>query len=157
MSNSSTSDPSSKVDSSLISSTDPSTLDSVTAAAIAAAAAANTRELMGNKKDDVVTHDDIDITEKPGLRNTKRAAQNRAAQRAFRQRRKIRIHQLEKIAKEHERCMVIISNLKHENAELKDYIIALQTKLIEAGLPSLTGDHTIDKDKLNNTSTSRNI
>lgn len=63
--------------------------------------------------------------------NTKRAIQNRAAQKAFRERRKARIKQLESDSAQFKDCQVLVAALKKENEHLKDYILALQSKLID--------------------------
>lgn len=65
------------------------------------------------------------------LSGTKRAAQNRMAQRAFRQRKEIYIKDLEERAKEVDALKQTIENLKEENTQLRNYSLALQAKLIE--------------------------
>ncbi|ODV86142.1 hypothetical protein CANARDRAFT_27408 [[Candida] arabinofermentans NRRL YB-2248] len=66
------------------------------------------------------------------LTNTKRAAQNRAAQKAFRQRRKDYIDELEKKLSNHKDCQSTIESLKTENLQLKEYILNLQGKLLHS-------------------------
>jgi len=65
------------------------------------------------------------------LTNTKRAAQNRSAQRAFRQRKEVYIKDLEEKVKEVDALKNTIETLKQENMQLRDYSLALQAKLIE--------------------------
>jgi hypothetical protein len=65
------------------------------------------------------------------LSNTKRAKQNRDAQRAFRQRKEVYIKDLEKKVDELKDAKLTIDNLKRENLELRDYILTLQSRLIE--------------------------
>lgn len=65
------------------------------------------------------------------LNNTKRAAQNRMAQRAFRQRKEVYIKELEEKAKENDGLKQTIEALKSENMQLRDYSLALQARLIE--------------------------
>lgn len=65
---------------------------------------------------------------------TKRAAQNRNAQRAFRQRKEKYIKELESKAAETEVLKQQIEELKAENMQLRDYTLALQLRVIELGL-----------------------
>lgn len=65
------------------------------------------------------------------LTNTKRAAQNRSAQRAFRQRKEQHIRELEAQVKEVDSLKQTIESLRQENTQLRDYSLALQAKLIE--------------------------
>ncbi|KAK9466032.1 hypothetical protein V1512DRAFT_264584 [Lipomyces arxii] len=65
------------------------------------------------------------------LATTKRAAQNRAAQRAFRQRKECYIKDLETKVVEIKNMKEIIDGLRQENLQLRDYILALQSRLIE--------------------------
>ncbi|KAK9462022.1 uncharacterized protein V1516DRAFT_673551 [Lipomyces oligophaga] len=65
------------------------------------------------------------------LSNTKRAAQNRAAQRAFRQRKECYIKDLETKVRELKTSKAIVDSLHQENLQLRDYILALQSRLIE--------------------------
>ncbi|KAI5957663.1 kapC [Candida theae] len=62
---------------------------------------------------------------------TKRAEQNRNAQRAFRQRRGKYVQDLEKKVQEIDELKVKIENLNNENVQLKDYVMVLQRKVIE--------------------------
>ncbi|KAL8872154.1 MAG: hypothetical protein Q9174_002165 [Haloplaca sp. 1 TL-2023] len=66
------------------------------------------------------------------LSTSKRAAQNRAAQRAFRQRKEGHIRQLESQVKEHNDLIEMNKTLQSENYALRDYIISLQGRLIES-------------------------
>lgn len=72
------------------------------------------------------------------LTNTKRAQQNRQAQRAFRQRKELYIKDLEAKVKELEQSKDTIDALRQENIQLRDYILALQSRLIEhpGGVPT---------------------
>ncbi|KAJ4334742.1 hypothetical protein N0V87_006651 [Didymella glomerata] len=65
------------------------------------------------------------------LSTSKRAAQNRAAQRAFRQRKEEYIKQLKDQVKEFEQLCELYKNLQTENYQLRDYIINLQSRLLE--------------------------
>ncbi|KAF2872031.1 hypothetical protein BDV95DRAFT_492912 [Massariosphaeria phaeospora] len=65
------------------------------------------------------------------LSTSKRAAQNRAAQRAFRQRKEEYIKQLKDQVKEFEQLCDLYKTLQTENYQLRDYIINLQSRLLE--------------------------
>lgn len=74
------------------------------------------------------------------LKTSKRAAQNRTAQKAFRERRKRKMKDLEIIASQHEKCENTIEKLKQENCHLKEYVQVLESKLADirvATLPNL--------------------
>ncbi|KAL9604384.1 MAG: hypothetical protein Q9219_000572 [cf. Caloplaca sp. 3 TL-2023] len=66
------------------------------------------------------------------LSTSKRAAQNRAAQRAFRQRKEGHIKDLEAQVKDYNSLSESYKALQAENFQLRDYIITLQSRLIEA-------------------------
>ncbi|KAJ5618499.1 hypothetical protein N7528_006610 [Penicillium herquei] len=66
------------------------------------------------------------------LSTSKRAAQNRAAQRAFRQRKETYIRKLEDENKNIDGYKDTMSKLMNENYALRDHIITLQTRLMEA-------------------------
>ncbi|KAL8729966.1 MAG: hypothetical protein Q9166_004411 [cf. Caloplaca sp. 2 TL-2023] len=66
------------------------------------------------------------------LSTSKRAAQNRAAQRAFRQRKEGHIKQLETQVKDYNTLSESYKTLQAENYALRDYIISLQSRLIES-------------------------
>ncbi|KAF2650281.1 hypothetical protein K491DRAFT_697432 [Lophiostoma macrostomum CBS 122681] len=66
------------------------------------------------------------------LSTSKRAAQNRAAQRAFRQRKEEYIKQLKDQVKEFEQLCELYKTLQTENYQLRDYIISLQSRLLES-------------------------
>lgn len=72
------------------------------------------------------------------LTNTKRAEQNRQAQRAFRQRKELYIKDLETKVNELKQSKDTIDALRQENIQLRDYILALQSRLIEhpGGVPT---------------------
>lgn len=72
------------------------------------------------------------------LTNTKRAQQNRQAQRAFRQRKELYIKDLESKVNELKQSKDTIDALRQENIQLRDYILALQSRLIEhpGGVPT---------------------
>ncbi|CAI6340388.1 unnamed protein product [Periconia digitata] len=65
------------------------------------------------------------------LSTSKRAAQNRAAQRAFRQRKEEHIRHLNDKVKESEHLLELYKTLQTENYQLRDYIINLQSRLLE--------------------------
>ncbi|KAF2153693.1 hypothetical protein K461DRAFT_114677 [Myriangium duriaei CBS 260.36] len=66
------------------------------------------------------------------LSTTKRAAQNRAAQRAFRQRKEAYITKLEKQVQDYHAMEEEFKQLQHENYELREYILSLQSRLLES-------------------------
>lgn len=70
---------------------------------------------------------------------TKRAAQNRNAQRAFRQRKEKYIKELEAKAAETDVLKQTIEELKAENMQLRDYTLQLQLRVIEMGLAPALG------------------
>ncbi|KAI5954036.1 kapC [Candida margitis] len=78
---------------------------------------------------------------------TKRAEQNRNAQRAFRQRREKYVQDLEKKVQEMDELKARNENLNNENVQLKDYVMILQRKIIELTQGKDLGqqhqDHTI--------------
>jgi len=63
------------------------------------------------------------------LAQSKRAAQNRAAQRAFRQRKERYIKTLEQKATEYDLAQGIIQDLRKENVYLRDYVVRLQAEV----------------------------
>lgn len=63
------------------------------------------------------------------LASSKRAAQNRAAQRAFRQRKERYIKSLEQKANEYDLSHGIITDLRKENIYLRDYVVRLQNEV----------------------------
>lgn len=65
------------------------------------------------------------------LSSTKRAAQNRNAQKAFRQRKEKYFKELEASAAQVPELQKTIEDLRQENMHLRDYTMALQTRLIE--------------------------
>jgi len=67
------------------------------------------------------------------LANTKRAAQNRAAQRAFRQRKESHIQTLKDQVKDYENVKQHVIDLEKENGSLREYIITLQHELLRSG------------------------
>lgn len=66
------------------------------------------------------------------LSTSKRAAQNRAAQRAFRQRKEGYIKQLEEKNRDYEIFKENYKAVQAENYQLRDYIISLQSRLLES-------------------------
>ncbi|KAF2135915.1 uncharacterized protein K452DRAFT_303192 [Aplosporella prunicola CBS 121167] len=66
------------------------------------------------------------------LSTSKRAAQNRAAQRAFRQRKEEYIKSLKDQVKDYEQMATSYKAIQAENYALRDYIINLQSRLVEA-------------------------
>lgn len=65
------------------------------------------------------------------LSTSKRAAQNRAAQRAFRQRKEGYIKRLEEQVKDYQALEANYKAIQSENYQLRDYVINLQSRLIE--------------------------
>ncbi|KAL4945765.1 hypothetical protein BDV06DRAFT_209236 [Aspergillus oleicola] len=76
------------------------------------------------------------------LSTSKRAAQNRAAQRAFRQRKESYIRKLEEQVKEYEVMSQEFKALQSENYQLREYIINLQSRLLDSHgeVPELPGN-----------------
>lgn len=72
------------------------------------------------------------------LSQSKRAQQNRAAQRAFRQRKELYIKDLESKCAELKQVKDTMEALRSENQELRDYILALQSRWINqpGGVPT---------------------
>lgn len=71
--------------------------------------------------------------QKKELASSKRAAQNRAAQRAFRQRKETYIKALESKVREAHQQQETFAAIQDENFSLRDYIIRLQNHMIAAG------------------------
>lgn len=69
--------------------------------------------------------------------DTKRAAQNRNAQKAFRVRKEKYLKELEATAAEVSQLQKTIEELRLENLQLRDYTLALQSRLIELS-PNVT-------------------
>jgi hypothetical protein len=65
------------------------------------------------------------------LSQSKRAAQNRAAQRAFRQRKEGYIKKLEQQVKDFETMQNDYTEVQRENYSLREYVISLQRRLID--------------------------
>lgn len=92
---------------------------------------------------------------------SKRAAQNRAAQKAFRQRREQYIKDLEIKAKEMEDWQEEMDNLKKENAELRERVLTLenQVSILTGGdaskIPVVNKHNEVDKVTNNNMEGSR--
>ncbi|KIW11787.1 hypothetical protein PV08_09059 [Exophiala spinifera] len=66
------------------------------------------------------------------LSTSKRAAQNRAAQRAFRQRKEGYIKKLEEQVRDYQALSENFKAVQAENYQLRDYIINLQSRLLES-------------------------
>ncbi|KAI5782758.1 hypothetical protein EDC01DRAFT_227554 [Geopyxis carbonaria] len=66
------------------------------------------------------------------LSTSKRAAQNRAAQRAFRQRKEGYIKKLEEQVRDFSAMQESYKQIQAENYQLRDYIISLQSRVIES-------------------------
>lgn len=77
------------------------------------------------------------------ISNTKRAAQNRSAQKAFRLRKEKYMKELEEQAAEVQLLKQTIEELRAENLQLRDYTLALQSRVIELSPshPPQQGDH----------------
>ncbi|KAK3063764.1 hypothetical protein LTS18_012943 [Coniosporium uncinatum] len=78
------------------------------------------------------------------LSTSKRAAQNRAAQRAFRQRKEEYIKSLKDQVKEYETLSENFKAVQAENYQLRDYIINLQQRLLESQVPLPEAPASID-------------
>ncbi|KAM3521079.1 hypothetical protein NHJ13051_006451 [Beauveria bassiana] len=70
-------------------------------------------------------------TNKRELSQSKRAAQNRAAQRAFRQRKEGYIKKLEQQVRDYSDMEVTLKQYQSENYALREYVIQLQSRLLE--------------------------
>ncbi|KAK3369068.1 hypothetical protein B0T24DRAFT_595849 [Lasiosphaeria ovina] len=66
------------------------------------------------------------------LSQSKRAAQNRAAQRAFRQRKEGYIKKLEQQVRDHAEMETSYKAMQTENYTLREYVIHLQSRLLDA-------------------------
>ncbi|KAH6856657.1 hypothetical protein B0I37DRAFT_80190 [Chaetomium sp. MPI-CAGE-AT-0009] len=66
------------------------------------------------------------------LSQSKRAAQNRAAQRAFRQRKEGYIKKLEQQVRDYGEMESTFKSLQAENYTLRDYVMRLQSRLLDA-------------------------
>ncbi|EXJ84777.1 hypothetical protein A1O3_05449 [Capronia epimyces CBS 606.96] len=66
------------------------------------------------------------------LSTSKRAAQNRAAQRAFRQRKEGYIKKLEEQVRDYQALSENFKVVQAENYQLRDYVINLQSRLLES-------------------------
>ncbi|CEP61293.1 bZIP transcription factor LALA0_S02e11122g [Lachancea lanzarotensis] len=93
--------------------------------------------LNGNEGDHGETDAEAHLAGKSGkpLSNTKRAAQNRSAQKAFRQRRDRYIKDLEAKAEEFDRLDAQVAALSQENESLKRYVIELEQRLMATHAP----------------------
>lgn len=105
-------------------------------AAPSAAAAAETgdRSPLVNEGEHVDSHGQLIGKSGKPLRNTKRAAQNRNAQKAFRQRRERYIKDLENKAKDYDRMASECGILQRENEALQNYVAKLQKRITDAGI-----------------------
>lgn len=88
---------------------------------------------IANNLDDVNSMGNTSSAYRKTVSSTKRAAQNRSAQKAFRKRRERYIKDIEAQAAEVPALKQTIEELRAENVRLRDYTIALQGKLIEVG------------------------
>lgn len=109
--------------------------EQVRAAAAAAAAAADLQD------SDLSPQDLKPRNNRRPVLNTKRAAQNRSAQKAFRQRKEKYIKDLEQQAAEVNTLKQTIEELRAENLQLRDYTLALQSRVIE--LSSAASQHSM--------------
>jgi hypothetical protein len=66
------------------------------------------------------------------LSQSKRAAQNRAAQRAFRQRKEGYIKKLEQQVRDYGEMETTFKGLQNENYALRDYVLRLQSRLLDS-------------------------
>lgn len=74
---------------------------------------------------------------------TKRAAQNRSAQKAFRQRKDRYVKELEQLFQENKQLKQTIEELRAENLQLRDYTIMLQSRIIEYQPNNLNQNHEV--------------
>ncbi|KAH6660706.1 hypothetical protein BKA67DRAFT_530794 [Truncatella angustata] len=87
---------------------------------------------------DLIDHDPDDVTGPDGrkakreLSQSKRAAQNRAAQRAFRQRKEHYIKKLEQQVRDYNDMDQQLKAAQSDNFALRDYAILLQSRLMDA-------------------------
>lgn len=93
--------------------------------------------LTSDSDQQVETNKEKPASGRRNLSTTKRAAQNRNAQKAFRQRREKYVKDLETTAAEVAELHKTIEELRQENLQLRDYTLALQSRLIELS-PSVT-------------------
>lgn len=100
---------------------------------------------VGQQQQQQLTHQDANQLQmaeynKQGrpLSTSKRAMQNRQAQRAFRLRKEMYVKELESKVQELKASKDTIDMLRQENIQLRDYILSLQSRLIEhpAGVPT---------------------
>lgn len=96
---------------------------------------------------DNVSPEKTEAAKKP-VSATRRAAQNRSAQKAFRKRKERYIKDLEAQVAEVPQLKRIIEDLKTENMKLRDYTIFLQGKLIDSS-PEIYKDKFETKDSAN--------
>lgn len=75
------------------------------------------------------------INKHKSVSGTKRAAQNRSAQKAFRERREKYVKDLENTALQVVEMQKTIDQLRQENADLRDYTLALQNRLLQLNPP----------------------
>lgn len=85
----------------------------------------------GMSNDNPAEEADARNKSKRELSTSKRAAQNRAAQRAFRQRKERYITELEDKVKQFETMESDFRSLQDENHQLREYILSLQSQLLE--------------------------
>ncbi|OAX80466.1 hypothetical protein ACJ72_05200 [Emergomyces africanus] len=100
-------------------------------------------QVQGSPDLSMETHPDTRKTYgKRELSTSKRAAQNRAAQRAFRQRKEGYIRKLEEQVKDYELLVENYKAIQAENYQLREYIISLQSRLIDSQneVPELPGN-----------------
>ncbi|KAK5635469.1 hypothetical protein RRF57_011181 [Xylaria bambusicola] len=84
--------------------------------------------IIGHEADDTITDG---RKAKRELSQSKRAAQNRAAQRAFRQRKEHYIKKLEQQVRDYSDTEVAMKNLQADNFALREYVIKLQSRLLD--------------------------
>ncbi|CAK7897113.1 hypothetical protein CAAN1_04S04016 [[Candida] anglica] len=111
--------------------TDFPTVEDVTAAAVANAQQQNqaNQELHDQHHEHQAALEEA--KKRRPVSGTKRAAQNRSAQKAFRVRKEKYIKDLEQQAAEANQLKQTIEELRAENLQLRDYTLALQSRVIE--------------------------
>ncbi|KAK6214028.1 hypothetical protein LQW54_004803 [Pestalotiopsis sp. IQ-011] len=86
---------------------------------------------------DLIDHDPDDVSGPDGrkakreLSQSKRAAQNRAAQRAFRQRKEHYIKKLEQQVRDYSDMEHSYKSIQNDNYALREYVIQLQSRLLD--------------------------
>lgn len=86
---------------------------------------------VSSPENDSAADDLHELAKRKALTGTKRAAQNRNSQRAFRKRKEKYVKELEATAAEVGQLQKTIEELRRENHELRDYTMALQSEVLK--------------------------